>query len=319
MIEHRPRAGLALALCCAAISFSCGPSALERARDGELAELRRDLAELRQYNQDLRLRLQLADARNKVLIDLVQGLTTDPDHYTPARRQLATADESLHALERDVDALVSTVRHSRSDVAALQAQRTQLQDELAQAKRTISEARAAHAETDARLAILRAVVTPLIEPIRAGQINVSVQYGQLVLQLPEQALFEGKSPQLSAAGKSLLDGVAQGLKSASERQAHVSGPAESARSANQQLSEARVLAVIAYLSTQGVPRPSLIAASRALAQPTAAQSARFFEITLVPEPGDRAVQPTTEQLLETLHSPAASEPPEPALPPTAAP
>jgi flagellar motor protein MotB len=313
MTEHSPYTRLALALCCAAISFSCGPSALERARASELAELRQDLAELRQYNQDLRLRLQLAEARNKVLIDLVQGLTTDPDHYAPARRQLATADASLNALERDVNALVSTVRHSRSDVTALQSQRTLLQEELAQAKRTISEARAAHAETDARLATLRAVITPLIEPIRAGKINVSVQYGQLVLQLPEEALFEGKSAQLSAAGKPLLESVAQGLKSAPERQARVLGPADHAR----QLNEARVLSVIAYLTTHGVQRESLSPASQAvaIAQSPAPQSTRFFEITLVPEQGDRAVQPTTEQLLEALQTPT----PEPDSAPVPAP
>lgn len=327
MTEHSPfgrqAVTLALALCCAAIS-SCGPSALERARATELAELRQDLAELRQYNQDLRLRMQLADARNKVLIDLVQGLTTDPDHYAPARRQLATADASLHALERDVNALVSTVRHSRSDVTALQAQRTQLQEELAQAKRTISEARAAHAETDARLATLRAVITPLIEPIRAGRVNVAVQYGQLLLQLPEETLFDGKSAQLSAAGKTLLNGVAHGLQSAPGRQARVLGPAEDARGvqlAGRQLSESRVFGIITYLTTQGVPRESLSAASHgvALGQLPALQRPRFFEITLVPEQGDRAVQPTTEQLLETLQTPPPATAQEPAsVPPTAA-
>ena len=310
MIERSPHRALLLALSFPLVRWR--PAGLGPPPASELSELRKDLSELRQYNRDLRLRLQLAEARNKVLIDLVKGLTTNPDHYAPERRQLATADASLHALERDVNALVSTVRHSRSDVTALQAQRTQLQEELAQAKRTISEARAAHAETDARLATLRGVVTPLIEPIRAGKINVSVQYGQLQLQLPETALFDGRSSQLSAAGRSLLDGVAHGLKTAPERQAHVFGPAENARPgqpSGRQLSETRVLAVITYLATQGVARQSLIAASHAVSQPFTAQAARFFQITLIPEAGDRAVQPSTEQLLDSLKTPETAPPP----------
>jgi len=306
---------LALAFCCAAMSgtSACGPSRQERARERALRELRAELGELRQYTQDLKLRLQLAEARNRVLIDLVQGLTTDPEHYVPKREQLATADASLRALEADVEALVSTVRHSQRDVVALQAQREQLQAELAQAKRTISEARATHAETDARLATLRAVIAPLIEPIRAGRVNVSVQHGQLALQLPEAGLFEAgdraRGAQLSAAGKTLLDAVAQGLRSAPERKAHVLGPPEAVRSAGPKLGgpklggEARVLAVIDQLAAGGVPRENLIAASHAVAQLAAPLTPRFFEISLLPLSGDRAVPPTTEQLLETMRPP----------------
>ena len=295
------RGTLAFALWCSAAlgGTGCGPSRQDRE---QLSELRRDVADLQQHNHDLKLRLQLAEPRNRVLIDLVKGLTTDPEHYQPERAQLATADASLRALEQDVEALVQSVQHSQRDVAALQAQRAQLQDELAQAKRTISEARATHAETDARIASLRAVVTPLIDAIRSGRVNVSVQYGQLVLQLPEAGLFEPKAAQLSAAGARLLDGVAQGLASVPERQARVLAPPEAgdAQGSGRKQSEARVLAVISYLAQHGVPRERLIAASHSLARPPAPLAPRFFELTLVPLQGDRAVPPTTEQLLETL-------------------
>lgn len=125
MSNRRCSATAALAVCIACTG--CGPSAAELAAREQQAALQRTLAETRQYNDDLKFRLQLAQARSKLLLGLVQGLTIDPDHFAPTPEKLATADASLQSIDRDVEALIATVRTSRQDAAALREQREALQ------------------------------------------------------------------------------------------------------------------------------------------------------------------------------------------------
>ena len=122
MTEHLRR--LLLLLCAAEIG-ACGPSAEEVRMRSLSHELRAEVQEQRQYNDDLKLRLQLATARNRVLVDLVQGLTSDTARARGeggAPSGLESADTSLHALDSDLSALVASVHHSEQDIAAMQAQ-----------------------------------------------------------------------------------------------------------------------------------------------------------------------------------------------------
>ena len=167
----------------------CGPTASELAARARQHALQHELTEARQYNDDLRFRLQLAQARSKLLLGLVQGLTIDPDHFTLAPEKLATADASLQSIDRDVEALIVTVRTSRQDAAELRQQREALQRELADARRTIEHAREVQASVDARTQVLQHILAPLSELVRAGRINVGVAYGRFAIQLPEAGLF----------------------------------------------------------------------------------------------------------------------------------
>jgi outer membrane protein OmpA-like peptidoglycan-associated protein len=252
--------------------------------------------------------MQLADARNKVLNDLVRGLTVDPDHFAPQPEKLASADSSLKELDRDVEALLASVRHSRQDAEALRAQREALVNELAQARRTIEAARASQAQVDARLTALQQILAPLTELIHGGRINVSVAYGRFSIDLPEAALFAQGDLRLSVDGQALLARVLTGLRTAPDRQYRVVGPVDApgklgARQREQ--THARSLAVLDYLVTNGVAAESSVAAAQTAQGTTHAPSDRYFEIVLVPKAEELPRLPTPEQLLEP--APLAAE------------
>jgi len=283
-------AGLLLA------AIGCGASEREQRERRELLELRHEVIEVRQYNADLKFRMQLVEARNKVLTDLVQGLTADPANFQP--KQGGGADAALAALDRDIEALVRSVRHSHADAAALRAQRAALEAELAEARQTIERARAAEQQVDARLSATRQLLAPMLRPIHDGRINVTVQYGQLTLQVPEQALFASGDGQLTSEGKALLERVAEGLRTANDRQFRIAGPADdtSQRGATaRQLTAARTLAVLEYLASKQVPSASLVAATYAR---KGAAGERHFEVALLPKFEEQPKWPTPGELLE---------------------
>ncbi|HET8934368.1 MAG TPA: OmpA family protein [Polyangiales bacterium] len=277
---------------------SCGPSAAELAARSERDELKRELAEVRQYNDDLKFRLQLVQARSKVLLGLVQGLTIDPDHFAPTPEKLAHADASLKAIDSDVDALVATVRSSRQDAAALREQREALQRELADARRTIEHARANRADVDARTSELQHIIAPLSDLIRGGRVNVSIAFGRFSIELPEAALFPQSEPILSEHGKSLLERVTAGLRSAPDRQVRVTAPTDALGkhgAAQRELTLARSIAVLDYLRANGVTAEGAVTTTYEKGHPPHAD--RFFAISLVPNAQELPKLPDAEQLL----------------------
>jgi outer membrane protein OmpA-like peptidoglycan-associated protein len=285
---------LAACLLCA----GCGPSAAELTARAKQESLQRELNETRQYNDDLKFRLQLAQARSKLLLGLVQGLTIDPDHFAPAPEKLATADASLQSIDRDVEALIATVRTSRQNAAELRAQREALQRELADARHTIEHARSVQAGVDARMLALQRILEPLSPLVKSGRINVGVTYGRFTIQLPEAALFAQSQPNLSEDGKSLMQRVVTGLQTASDRQYRVASPAEplgKRGAAQRELTLARSVSVLDFLRSSGVSAENTVTSTHQSEQPIG--SDRYFAISLVPMAEELPTLPSPEQLL----------------------
>jgi chemotaxis protein MotB len=313
-------AWLSLLLLLAAVG--CGPSSREVRLQQERDELRLEVAEINQYNVDLKLRMQLVHARNKVLLDLVQGLTSEPKHGTANSGKgkgtgtvLASADSSLKSLDRDLETLIQSVKQSREDIDVLRDQRSAIQTELAHARRIIEEARVEEAEWKQRVADIRALVAPLVPLIEAGQLEIRVAEGTLTLQLPEDALFTRDARGVSTSGKTLLDRIADDLSAARDRQFRVSGPIdylpEGAESLPKQwrLSSGRAIDVLMYLIQRGVPRRSLSVATQAVPPPVKETGTRrTVEIALIPRAQDLPRWPTREQLIEP-QQPTAADPP----------
>jgi outer membrane protein OmpA-like peptidoglycan-associated protein len=288
--------------CAAALCAACGPSASEQAARRKQTELQRELAEVRQYNDDLKFRLQLAQARSKLLLGLVQGLTIDPDHFAPAQERLAHADASLQSIDRDVEALIATVRTSRQNITSLREQREALQRELADARRTIEQAKSSQAQLDARMLALQRILAPMSELVRSGRVNVSVAYGRFSLALPEPALFAQGQSALSQDGTALLERVVAGLRAAPDRQVRVAAPVDAAgkrAAAQRELTLARSVALLEYLRSHGVTAESAVTTSADNAAPRAD---RFFEISLVPRAEELPKLPDPEKLLTSQSS-----------------
>ncbi len=299
MTEKSQRA-LRIGACvaCVVAAVSCGPSAREVQLTQQAEELRKELSEQRQYNDDLKLRMRLLTARNKVLLDLVKGLTADPDKLPAgggSETALLPAHTSLDSLDQDFEALVTTVQHSKADMDAVRAQRKALADQLTDAKRAIEEARAEEEKTQARADAYRAMLAKLSELIGHGELDARVVGNRMLLQLPESVLFQSNDARVTRSGKALLDRVAEVLKSVSTRQFQIAGHSDGLPirygeyRSNWHLSAARALNVALYLIERGVPKERLSAAAHADTEPIASEDTaagrmknRRIEIVLLP-------------------------------------
>jgi chemotaxis protein MotB len=285
-------------LLCACLLAACGPSKAELSLRDRVKGLQHDLQEQQQYNADLKVRMQLARARNNVLVDLVHGLTSDPDHPVAgqdANAALGAAHTSLQALDRDLEALVTSVQHSVQDMEAVRAQRKALQEQLAQARHTMEDDRAAEAKVQARSEAFRAMLVQLTSMIEHGDLDVRVVRNRMVLQLPESVLFRSNDARVIPGGKALLDRVAAVLKSVERREFEIAGHTDGLPirygpyHSNWELSAARALGVMLYLQKRGVPAARLSATAHADTQPIAdeatpagRQKNRRIEIVLLP-------------------------------------
>ena len=156
-----------------------------------------------------------------------------------------------------------------------------------------------HEHTKGNLATTRAVykdtVHRLQRQIDAGDVQVEIRDGRMVLDLPNDLLFDTGSVDIKpAAGKDLY-AVADVLKSFPDRQFQVAGHTDdvpinnSQYPSNWELSTARAVKVIHYLGDRGVKPEQLSAAGYADVDPVAKDSSpegrkqnRRLQITLQP-------------------------------------
>jgi chemotaxis protein MotB len=272
--------------------FACGPSAQEVRLRAEHDELRHEIAEQRQYNDDLKLRMQLVHARNQVLIDLVEGLTAETSPPAKDSAGLGPAHASLKSLDAKLTALVMSVNHSRKDIAAMRAQRASLEEELTEAKQTLERAREEQAAEKTRGEVFRALLAQLTQLIAERQLDLRVVDNRMLLNLPGEILFASNDARVSSGGKAVLDRVAEVLRQVESRAFQVAGhtdekPVRYGRYGdNWRLSSERALNVMLYLVERGVPKERISAAAYGATQPLAQadpKQQRRIEIVLLPK------------------------------------
>jgi chemotaxis protein MotB len=263
----------------------------------EVKDLRYDVGQAKQRNDDLKRRMQLAEARNRVLIDLVKGLTAEPGSSVSASgapAELGRAHQSLAALDRDLQELAGTLRQSRYDMDALRGQRKSLEDELSRATHTIEQTRAEEQSASQRLLALREMLLHFKTMMAAGNLTVRVVNNRMVLQLPDTLLFDRGKDVIKREGRSLLDKVAGVLIAVGDREFQIAGhtatgSADAGRfESDWHLSAARAVNVLRYLVAHGVPKRRLSAVAHADTMPASVNSQeadrlnRRIEIVLVP-------------------------------------
>ncbi|HEY0466801.1 MAG TPA: OmpA family protein, partial [Polyangiaceae bacterium] len=171
----------------------------------------------------------------------------------------------------------------------------QLAQSLDKAKRRLEELRKAQAATEQRAALFRDLALKLKKMVDAGELKISLRDGRMVLQLPNEVLFDSGRTELKPAGKDALVSVAQVLKTIEKRHLQVAGHTDNvpiqnaAFASNWELSCARALAVVRFLIAQGVAPDLLSAAGYGQFDPAAGndtpagrQSNRRTEIVLQP-------------------------------------
>jgi chemotaxis protein MotB len=296
MIDRRSPAGaLALVAFVAAPSIlfaACVPKGkydaavldeqrLHAALDGALAREKADEDDLAKFRDQLTdIQNQLQD-RDQKLSDL-----STSDHNVRAQLDQATAIDArlrteLERLGKNVDQMLS--------------EKGTLAKALDEAKGRLDELRKAQAAAEARAALFQQFMQKFKKMIDAGQLKITTRNGRLVIQLPNDVLFDSVQTAIKPAGQQALVQVAQVLKTVG-RSFQVAGdtdnvPIQTQRfPSNWELSTARAVEVVKLLVQKGADPKHLSACGYGEFDPIAGNDTpegraknRRIEITLQPD------------------------------------
>jgi chemotaxis protein MotB len=278
-------------LCTSCVSAAKYDAALEDASKAK-AELERlrveneqqkqvSAAQLDKLNSDLRAaQSALQEHENQLSQANVQGhnLQAKLDESTAISQRLR---EELQRLGKNVDGLLS--------------EKGTMSKSLEEAKQRLEELRKAQAATEARTALFKQLIQKFKKLTDAGQLRIELRDGRMILQLPNDVLFDSGQAVVKPDGQRALGQVAGVLKTLGGRKFQVAGhtdnvPIDRAKFAsNWELSTARAVAVVHILVSQGVANEALSAAGYGeyaplIANDTAEHKAknRRIEISLVP-------------------------------------
>jgi chemotaxis protein MotB len=233
------------------------------------------------------LKQQLADAQQKAQ-DLDQKLN-----------DLSTADHNLQAKLDESTAISGQLRNELEklgkNVDSILQEKGTMSKALDDAKGRLEELRKAQAAADARAALFKDFIRKLKSMIDAGQLRVATRAGRLVIQLPNDVLFDSGQTSVKVAGKQALSSLAKVLVTVPGRSFQVAGdtdnlPIQTQRfPSNWELSTARAVEVVHFLVSQSVNPHALSAAGYGEFDPVASSDTpdgraknRRIEITLQP-------------------------------------
>ncbi|HEX2672869.1 MAG TPA: OmpA family protein [Polyangiaceae bacterium] len=248
---------------------------------------------------------ELARQKDSALA-LAASLAEEQAHLRAAQADAAALQKQLDdglARRTQLEAELNRVGKSAS---TLTAEKGALAQSLDQTKRRLEELRKAQAAAEQRAALFRELALKLRKMVDAGELKISLRDGRMVLQLPNEVLFDSGRTDLKPAGKDALSSIAQVLKTIEKRQLQVAGHTDnvpiqnSAFASNWELSCARALAVVHFLIAQGVP-PDLLSAAgygpfdpaASNDNPTGRQANRRTEIVLQPNIDELVAVPET--------------------------
>jgi chemotaxis protein MotB len=237
---------------------------------------------------DLQKQLDAAQARVQDQANALSGLSTDKQNLQAQLDQETAIDAQLRSelgrLGKNVDQMLQ--------------EKGTLSKALDDAKARLEELRKAQAEAAAQAALYQQFVQKFKAMIDAGQLKITTRNGRLVLQLPNDVLFDSGQTAIKPAGKAALMQIAAVLRTIQGRLFQVAGNTDNvpiqtaAFPSNWELSTARAVAVVKLLVSQGVDPKELSAAGYGEYDPVAGNDSadgraknRRIEITLQPNLG----------------------------------
>jgi chemotaxis protein MotB len=238
-------------------------------------------------------------AQMKKLNDQIAEVTQASADRDAKISQLTTDKSNMQAQLDDATALNQQLRqeitHLGGDVDKILADKSALSKSLEEAKARLEELRKALVAAEARAALFQSFITKLKNMVQAGTLTITTRRGRLVLQLPNEVLFESGQAELKSAGKAALQQIATALHSLPDRQFQVSGHTDNVPistgqyPSNWELSAKRAINVVKLLIEQGVGPQQLSAAGYGEFDPIVGNESdagraknRRIEITLQP-------------------------------------
>lgn len=217
-------------------------------------------------------------------------------------QKVASQDTELSRLQRALDETTAMNGELRrelellgKDANELLAAKGVLASSLDQARQRLEELRRAQAAAEARAALFREVALKLKRMIDAGDLQILLRSGRMVLVLSSDVLFDSGRTEIKPRGKQALAEISAVLATVPNRRFQVAGHTDdepirvSGFASNWELSAARGLGVTRFLIESGMRPDTLSAAGYGEFDPVAPNDApqgkannRRIEITVQP-------------------------------------
>jgi chemotaxis protein MotB len=254
-------------------------------RDAESKRQAATAAELSAKLEELRARIAQAEA----------ALKDQEAAFAAAQTRGDTLQGELDSMTAINAQLRAELTRLGKDADRLLAEKGTLAATLAEAKARLEELRRAQAAAEARAKTFQELARKLKKMVDAGDLRIVLRDGRMVLELPNDVLFDTGKTDIKPAGKAALGQVAAVMKTMSSRRFQIAGHTDSVPIAtarfpsNWELSTARAIEVVHLLVGQGVPPEMLSAAGFGQFDPvssnddaTGRKKNRRTEIILVP-------------------------------------
>jgi chemotaxis protein MotB len=212
-----------------------------------------------------------------------------------ANASLKDRDAKLTALEKDKSDLETKLADATTKLDAERKRADAAEAALGDTKGTLAELQKAREASEAREKLFQSLVSKLKSMVDAGELKVVVRDGRMVLQLPNDILFDSGKAKLKASGEKALKKLGAVLAGIKDRRFQVAGHTDNepivkaSYTSNWELSSARAIAVVELLVINGVKPAALSAAGYGEFDPIAPNTTgagkaknRRTEITLQP-------------------------------------
>lgn len=223
-----------------------------------------------------------------------------------ARRRWEATRDSLEARVEELQAdsteldlrrgeMTSRFEEARDEVHRLETLLDQRGSEYRRLQQRLDQLAAVEREVRERNRIYQEVLGKFQSLIDAGQLSVSISRGRMVINLPQDILFQSGSATVGSDGRETITQVAKVLADLPDRSFQVEGhtdnvPISTAQfPSNWELSTARALSVVRLLVQGGVPPQNLSGAGYGEYQPVASNADaagrrrnRRIEIVMLP-------------------------------------
>jgi chemotaxis protein MotB len=183
-------------------------------------------------------------------------------------KSLAESQEAITVLEEEKTQLME-------ETSNLTAQVSQIQADLEATMAEVNEVKAMIEEKEAQLKMVETTLTEAFAVYQKAGLTVTEKDGRLYISMPDQVLFRSGSARLDRQDKDILETLGNVMKSNPSMRLYVEGHTDdqkmiegAAYSDNWQLSVARSVAVVRYLTGMGVDPSQVVAAGRGEFDPT---------------------------------------------------
>jgi chemotaxis protein MotB len=290
-------------LVAASILFGCVPQGKYDAAVADVTRVRAELQASEKLAAEHRRESQTDLARvQRELAETNVALASAQQEIEFTGGIAVACGEALDESSTTNESLSAELQRLGKDVDQLVAAKTELSGSLERARAGLEELRGAQATAASQAAMFRDVAQRLGRMLDAGELNIVLRSGRMVLVLPADVLFEPGKADVGRNGKKALGEIGHVLGSLPGRRFQVSGHTDadpirvSGFASNWQLSSARALEVVRLLIQAGMQPTSLSAAGYAEFDPVVANDspknkARNRRIEI-------ALQPNIDQLVD---------------------